>query len=260
MRKDVSMKKALTLLSLLLLFSVASDCIAASQFEVRSQQSQASVAPLTNKDVVEMVKIGISTDIIIAKIKASPTKFDTSVGAMQELKTASVPDAVILAMVQAPTGTTSAEALGPTGSSDETGEATALVYVYRHKNFSSRNMQPSIYVDSVEVARMDDGKYFIIRLPPGKHSIEINKGHSGAEVDMKAGQRYYFRVELIPGFWKARGQIDFIQKEQGALELKKMKPLEPKWIKDKTRVTTEDVKKSAEGPTIQQTDQAIGIT
>src|SRR5712691_3268516 len=154
MRKDVSMKKALTLLSLLLLFSVASDCIAASQFEVGRQQTQASGAPLTNKDVVEMVKIGISTDIIIAKIKASPTKFDTSVGAMQELKTASVPDAVILAMVQAPNGSTSAEAVAPTGSSDETGEATALVYVYRHKNFSSRNMQPSIYVDSVEVARM----------------------------------------------------------------------------------------------------------
>ena len=49
-----------------------------------------------------MVRSGLGADIIIAKIRSSPSSFDTSSTALQELKKARVPDAVILAMVQAP--------------------------------------------------------------------------------------------------------------------------------------------------------------
>jgi hypothetical protein len=63
-----------------------------------SQQEQ---TVLTNQDVLEMLKSGLSTEIIVAKIKNSPSKFDTSPAALQELKTANVPEAVMLAMVQA---------------------------------------------------------------------------------------------------------------------------------------------------------------
>ncbi len=59
-----------------------------------------STSPLTNKDVTDMVKSGLTTEVIIAKIKSSPSKFDTTPPALAELKTAGVPDAVILAMVQ----------------------------------------------------------------------------------------------------------------------------------------------------------------
>ena len=54
---------------------------------------------LTNKDVLEMIKAGLAADVVVAKIKSSPTSFDTSPTALAELKAANVPDAVILAMV-----------------------------------------------------------------------------------------------------------------------------------------------------------------
>jgi hypothetical protein len=57
--------------------------------------------PLTNADVLTMVKAGLSAEIITAKIKASPDRFDTSPATLGELKNAGVPDAVILAMVKA---------------------------------------------------------------------------------------------------------------------------------------------------------------
>lgn len=79
-----------------------------------SQQSQSAATALTNKDVVEMLKSGLTAEIVIAKIKSSPTKFDTSPTALADLKTAGVPDAVIMAMVQGPNETTPASAtLGP---------------------------------------------------------------------------------------------------------------------------------------------------
>ena len=248
------MRVAFSLLSLLL-----SVCIAAPSFALTlagaaslRQQGQGTAAPLTNKDVAEMVKMGLSTEVIVAKIKISTSNFDTAPAALQELKAAGVPDAVILAMVEAPSGDSANRPAAAAGGPAESGPAAetagggsaaggtkAIVHVYRKKNFNSRNMQPSVYVDGEEVARMDDGKFFIINLTPGKHSVEVNKGHSGAEVEFKAGEHYYFRVDIKPGFLKARSEITYMQKEQGSLEVQKMNPLEDKWIKDKSRVTTE---------------------
>ena len=61
---------------------------------------QSKVVPLSNDDVVGMVKGGLSNDIVIAKIKASATNFDTSPAALQELKSGMIPDAITLVMVQ----------------------------------------------------------------------------------------------------------------------------------------------------------------
>lgn len=59
-------------------------------------------AALTNKDVLDMMKAGLTADIIVAKIKSSETSFDTSPAALAELKAAGVPDSVLLAMVKGP--------------------------------------------------------------------------------------------------------------------------------------------------------------
>jgi|KBSSwiStaDraftv2_1062776.scaffolds.fasta_scaffold53669_2 hypothetical protein len=67
---------------------------------------QTTASPLTNKDVVEMLKSGLSADIVIAKIRTSQNNFDTSPAALSDLKAGNVPEAVILEMVKGPTETT----------------------------------------------------------------------------------------------------------------------------------------------------------
>jgi hypothetical protein len=64
--------------------------------------AQHATPALTNKDVLDMMKAGLAADVIVAKIKSSATNFDTSPSALAELKTANVPDSVILAMVKGP--------------------------------------------------------------------------------------------------------------------------------------------------------------
>ena len=64
---------------------------------------QTTSTSLTNKEVMEMLKAGLTADIVVAKIKSSPTSFDTAPAALAELKAANVPDTVILAMVGGPT-------------------------------------------------------------------------------------------------------------------------------------------------------------
>ena len=64
----------------------------------------ATAKSLTNADVLDMLDADFSQEIVIAKIAASACEFDTSPAALKVLKASNVPDAVILAMVQAPTG------------------------------------------------------------------------------------------------------------------------------------------------------------
>ncbi len=65
-------------------------------------QPQVASTALTNKDVIDMRRAGLTSDVVVAKIKSSETKFDTSPAALAELKAANVPEEVILAMVKGP--------------------------------------------------------------------------------------------------------------------------------------------------------------
>ena len=67
-------------------------------------QDPAQSPPLTNREVLGMVQAGLSAEIVAAKIKASRCAFDTRPSVLAELKQQGVPDAVLLAMVQAPYG------------------------------------------------------------------------------------------------------------------------------------------------------------
>ena len=74
-------------------------------------------AVLTNRDILELSRSGISPDILVAKIKSSPSNFDTSPAALQSLKAANLGDKVILAMVEAPSGASS----GPANTANTVG-------------------------------------------------------------------------------------------------------------------------------------------
>jgi hypothetical protein len=77
-------------------FSLASN---AKNFE--GKPHPVSNDELKNQDILDMLKAGITSEIIIAKIKASKCAFDISATTLQELKAAGAPEAVILAMVEA---------------------------------------------------------------------------------------------------------------------------------------------------------------
>src|SRR5712691_7824617 len=55
---------------------------------------------LSNEDVIQMVALGLSDDVIVEKIRsAGSTNFDTSVDGLKLLKAAKVSDLVLKAMI-----------------------------------------------------------------------------------------------------------------------------------------------------------------
>ena len=91
-----------------------------------TQTSQA--APLTNKDVVEMVRAGFGTHTIVLEIENSASKFDTSPRALIRLKREHISEAILDAMVKASHGKSamSGEASGA-GASAAPGVSAAKV-------------------------------------------------------------------------------------------------------------------------------------
>ena len=73
-------------------------------FPVALAQAQVPENPLTNADVIAMVKANLATEAIIAKIQVSRCHFDTNPSVLAELKYRGVPGPIIIAMVNAPYG------------------------------------------------------------------------------------------------------------------------------------------------------------
>jgi hypothetical protein len=98
--------KALALAVMMLLGSLASaqDSGSSQKSQPLANQANSTLSPnqaiVANQDVIDMLKAGISPEIVAAKVKASRCQCDTSPAALGKLKSAGVPDIVTLAMVE----------------------------------------------------------------------------------------------------------------------------------------------------------------
>jgi hypothetical protein len=133
----------------------------------------------------------------------------------------------------------------PAATAPQTAEAKpakATVYVYRYKQFVGSALAPSVFCDEAQLARMDNGRYFAVKIDPGKHTFRSNDPQSGLELNVKAGEEYFVRVELATGFMKGHGRLVLMSPEQGSYELKskKLKPLDEDKVVDRNQVSLKE--------------------
>jgi hypothetical protein len=99
----------------------------------------------------------------------------------------------------------------------------ATVYVYRPNKMVGRALEPSVFVDEIELARMDNGRYFALKLKPGKHIVRMTDDKKGYALDMGPGQTYFFRIGLEAGMWKGHGKITLDDADRAIKEIRKLK-------------------------------------
>ena len=116
-------------------------------------------------------------------------------------------------------------------------EPQPTIYFYRIKQFAGSSLEPSVYCDEKELARMDNGRYFGVTLAPGKHVCRMGDKQTGFEIEVKGAQPFYAKVSIETGFWKGHGRLTLIQPEQGGFELKKVKLLGASKVRNRELVT-----------------------
>jgi hypothetical protein len=112
----------------------------------------------------------------------------------------------------------------------------ATVFIYRPKKVVGSGLEPSVFVDQTELARMDNGRFFAIKVKPGKHIIRMTDDNKGYAIDMGPGQKYFFRIGIEAGMWKGHGKITLDDAERAIAEIKKLKFIDQDKIKAPTMV------------------------
>lgn len=114
---------------------------------------------------------------------------------------------------------------------ETSGSQEATVFIYRPGKYVGKILEPSVFVDQTELARMDNGRYFAVRLKPGKHTIRLTDDEKGYTIDVSPGQSYFFRIELEWGMFKGHGKIMPDTRERAVKEIKNLKFLSQDKIK-----------------------------
>lgn len=110
-----------------------------------------------------------------------------------------------------------------TGIETKGANEPATVFIYRPSKLLGKALEPSVFVDETELARMDNGRYFAFRMPPGKHLVRMTDDKKGYALDMGPGQTYFFRIGIEMGMLKGRGKITLDDAERAVAEIKKLK-------------------------------------
>ena len=101
--------------------------------------------------------------------------------------------------------------------------ADATVFIYRPSKMMGMALEPSVFVDDTELARMDNGRYFALKVKPGKHIIHLTEDKKGYAIDMGPGQTYFFRIGIEMGMMKGHGKITLDEADRATSEIKKLK-------------------------------------
>lgn len=125
-------------------------------------------------------------------------------------------------------------------TNEQTADNKVAVYVYKtpHQRTLGR-VAPPVYCDEQLLAKLDGGRYFIVKLEPGTHSFRSkNKKDGGVEIELKIGQEYYLRMETRTGVQVNAPRISVVPNEEGRYDVKQMKYVKDDDIKDRSKVVT----------------------
>jgi hypothetical protein len=159
---------------------------------------------LANADVVEMVGLGLSDELIIDKIHAADvTEFDTSLDALKTLKAKSVSDAVIRAMINPHPSLSPSDSAGATVSkadpNDPNSQHDPGIYMYaKSKNgLQLAMLEPTVY------SQGKSGGVFKSAVTYGVAKIKwkavVRGAHANLRSDDQASVFYFYFEESNAG-------------------------------------------------------------
>jgi hypothetical protein len=114
----------------------------------------------------------------------------------------------------------------------------SLVYVYSYKHIKTLGrVAPPVYLDGKVLANLDGVRFFIVQLEPGNHTFHLkDKKRGGIEMEFKAGEIYYIRMDMREGTTVGPAGLAIMPRENGEFDIKQMKPIDEGDIKDHEKV------------------------
>ena len=119
--------------------------------------------------------------------------------------------------------------VGRTSEPTRTAPSVTKIYLYRSaSHLFGTSLNPTVSLDGKEAARWEKGEFFSMVVTTGRHRVSLRSGWGPpADIDIKPGQQYFI---------KFRNQLEIVDPSVAIGEIKKLKPIDPKHIRDNKRV------------------------
>jgi hypothetical protein len=109
------------------------------------------------------------------------------------------------------------------------GQDKAVVYVWKtwHVN-TLRRITFDVYLDAKPIAKLDRNRYFVALVTPGRHVFSTKTlSASAVELDLKAGNSYYLRMDTTNGLTVGHPVLSHVSEEEGQTAIKQAQPIDP---------------------------------
>lgn len=233
------MMKKSALLAAVLALSVTAICRGQAQAS-GSQSSTVAASQLTNQDILKLAQSGLSAEVINATIRSSSTNFDTSPAALQQLKSAGVPDAVIAEMVKSATPQPGARQLWMAKFTGEDKAAAAIAAVQQDDLGALRQSSLFSKVTSFSTDATQPAGTWSLSANEGSYSggstakrvmLGYGTGRAHLELEYKltnpAGSVVWTkRIKTEPSFWSSSGAVGGVQNQDAAVDKQPQKLLD----------------------------------
>jgi hypothetical protein len=124
-----------------------------------------------------------------------------------------------------------AAATEQTSTSPQGDEAKVYVYASQKTKEIAFRVTASIYLDDKLIAKLPNGRYFLVSVTPGTHSFYgKSKKRGGVEANFEAGKFYYLRLGW-EGSLTPNG-LSVSPPDNARFDLKHSKPIDEKDIRD----------------------------
>jgi hypothetical protein len=108
-------------------------------------------------------------------------------------------------------------------------DKTTAILFFREHHFTGSALKPSIFVDDKEVNRLSNGRWFLVKVEPGKHKLQSSaKNEPATIVDVAAGETAYVQMVILTGNWRGGGRLVTVDSKEAQTQVAKLKPLDEK--------------------------------
>jgi len=123
------------------------------------------------------------------------------------------------------------------GSQDEMGS----VFFYRVEEVNKLDSRKvAVKLEGKELISMPEDNFIGFRLSPGNYGLRMRQKQSEILLKVEPGRRYFIRVSQTVAGFGFNQSLTLMPEEQAIYQMRDMKPLEDKNIKDKSKEVIRD--------------------
>jgi hypothetical protein len=117
---------------------------------------------------------------------------------------------------------------------------SALIWLFRYKRFIGAPLEPVVFCDDQKVAKMDNGRYFLLTLNPGVHTVRSTAKTGSVTTNFESGREYFLEVYVADEvtYTTLKFSVGHASRYRGLQALQDLEPLKPVDIIDAKRVTS----------------------